>query len=369
MHREALSRKPQSIGNPSKSDNSNSAKSSKSYYSPPIAMDFPVFPLDAVSQLLLTSYGLVTQEVSALPGYDDSNFRISTSQGSVMLKMSPDFRTSEERIPAQLDLMVYLKTTEVGTLISKVVPLQDGRLWAEYSGGWTGRLLEYIEGELVGLVQDPKDSMWFEVGRTIALLDGCLAAYPSPNRFPRSYISMDNVLQTLEDLLEYVTNPHDLACLKCLMSHYAAHTVPLLCRLPRQTVHNDLHDFNLLWHAGKVSGVIDFEDVELGYRLVDLATMAGMAFREGNDVVEAITPLIQGFESELRLTEEEKECLFGFIAMRLCTFAVIASFERVERPGNPYLWVDDDLNWARVRLLASVSPTLFLSKLRATLSK
>ena len=321
---------------------------------PSDVMDFPCFPIEAVPKLLLTSYGLTSLEVSALPGYDDSNFRITSSQGTFMLKMSPDFRTSEERIPAQLDLMIYLKGTAVGAYIPGVRPLEDGRLWAEYPGGWVGRLLEYIEGELVGLVQDQKPSMWFEVGRAIARLEGCLETYPSPSRFPRSFITMDNVLQTLRDHIEYVTNPHDLACVQSLMHQYEVHSVPLLSRLPRQTVHNDLHDFNLLWHAGQVAGVIDFEDVELGYRLVDLATMAAMAFREGNNVVEAIRPLIEGFESELRLTEEEKECLFGFIAMRLCIFVVIANFERVERPGNAYLWVDDDLNWARVRLLSTV---------------
>lgn len=326
------------------------------------------FPISSVSDLLQSSYGLSDLEITSLPGYDDTNFRITTSHGpTYMLKMSPDFRTSEGRIPAQLDLMVYLKTTSVGIYVPKVVPLRDGRLWGEYEEGWVGRLLEYIEGELVGYVRDQTEGMWLDVGKAIGLFDTCLATYPHTNRFPRSFISMENVLSTLQDTLLYVTNPSDLSCVQFLMSQYETYTLPLVNSLPKQVIHNDLHDFNMLWHVNRVSGIIDFEDVEYGYRLTDLATMASMAFRQGDDVLKAILPLVKGFHTVLPLTNEEIACLFDFIAMRLCIFVVISNLERAERPGNPYLWVDDDLNWARVRHLTTISHADFTHQLRLIL--
>ena len=326
------------------------------------------FPTAAVSDLLQSSYGLSDLEVTSLPGYDDTNFRIITSQGTAYaLKMSPDFRTSDGRIPAQLELMTYLKGTSVGSYVPKVIPLKDGRLWEEYKEGWIGRLLEYIEGELVGYVKDQSEDMWFEVGKAIGQFDACLADYPHGNRFPRSFISMENVLCTLQDRLEYVTNPYDLSCVQFLMAQYETCTLPLLNALPKQVIHNDLHDFNMLWHTDRVSGIIDFEDVEYGYRLTDLATMASMAFTQGDDVLKAILPLVKGFHSILPLTAEEIECLLGFIAMRLCIFVVISNLERAERPGNPYLWVDDDINWARVRHLTSISHPDFVHQLRLIL--
>ena len=329
---------------------------------------FARFPVSSVAGLLLNEYNITAADVTLMPGYDDTNYCVTTpTHTKYVLKMSPSDRADLTQVPTQIELLMRLKETEVGELIPGVVPRRDGKRWGVYEDGWVGRVMEYIEGELVGKAEIHSEEMWVEVGKTVGLLDRCLAGIECEEVGNKREVSMDIALSTLQTRLHYISTPSDTLCVQSLLSTYQLHVLPLLPSLPRQLIHNDLHDYNMLCSDGKVVGIIDYEDMEVGYRLVDLATMAGMTLMENEDVLDAVTPLIQGFHSVTPLTDQEIDCLLGFIAMRMGMFAVLAAMEKVERPGNEYLWVDDDLDWARVRTISRIDYSSFCRQLRSRL--
>ena len=67
--------------------------------------------------------------------------------------------------------------------------------------------------------------------------------------------------------------------------------------LPRQVVHNDLNDENLLVRDGAIAGVIDFGDAIETVRAAELAIACTYAMLDQEDPVAVAGDVIAGYQS------------------------------------------------------------------------
>ena len=98
--------------------------------------------------------------------------------------------------------------------------------------------------------------------------------------------------------------------------------------LPKQLIHRDVHWGNFLFFEGNLSGYIDFDLSQRNIRIFDICYfLAGLLAEETDDAftkedwLEWVKSLIDGYESVISLSPEEKSaipCVMECIEI-LCT--------------------------------------------------
>lgn len=149
-----------------------------------------------------------------------------------------------------------------------------------------------VQRIMPGSLLDPTQ---FEQAQTAGIiltqLHQALAAYPRATDF-----ASQTPLPTLAENIQAwaatkaATSP-DLALVagrKALLQSLKSDTLP---QLTSQVVHHDYRAANILWQAGKITAVLDFEELRWGYRVNDLAWAAvhlGTRFHHWGPVSEAV---------------------------------------------------------------------------------
>ncbi|WP_212755281.1 phosphotransferase enzyme family protein [Flexivirga aerilata] len=186
-----------------------------------------------------------------------------------------------------------------GLPVSMPVPARDGRLQVEIDGASMG-LQRKVTGELL----DIEDAAQVRAaGVTLALLHEELS----------SYGPMAGVVAPRQSLREQVTGWLEVAprhlpagALDRLRSLVAAARPDLP---PKQLVHGDYRSANILYAAGRVTAVLDFEEARLDHCIGELARSAvllGTRFHDWGPVSPAVRQALRdGYESHRRLTTAE----------------------------------------------------------------
>jgi homoserine kinase type II len=114
----------------------------------------------------------------------------------------------------------------------------------------------------------------------------------------------------VEKKIAIVTDPSFVAGCKALAKQLRANT---LSNLAPQVVHHDYRAANILWWKGRITAVLDFEELSWGYRVNDLAWAAvhlGTRFHHWGPVsAEIQAAFCAGYASICSLTEAEQAWL------------------------------------------------------------
>jgi Ser/Thr protein kinase RdoA (MazF antagonist) len=107
----------------------------------------------------------------------------------------------------------------------------------------------------------------------------------------------------------------------------------LFDKLPKQLIHRNPNPSNILFENGKVSGFIDFDLSEVNVRLWDVCYCATGILSESSDEayekwLDILGGILHGYDSESKLTNEEKKAVFYVICSIL--MICIAFFESRE---------------------------------------
>ncbi|MCB1408149.1 MAG: phosphotransferase, partial [Rhodobacteraceae bacterium] len=143
---------------------------------------------------------------------------------------------------------------------------------------------------------------------------------------------------------------------------------PTLDALPRQAVHNDLNDWNILIRQGiaapsAVTGLIDFGDMTRAPVVTDLAILAAYAILDRDDPEAALAALVAGYHGACPVGEGELALIWPLIRMRLAVSVVNSTIEAAGRPDDPYVTISQAPAW---RLLErdDLDPARILARLR-----
>ena len=162
------------------------------------------------------------------------------------------------------------------------------------------------------------------LGRAAAELQGTLATLPRPPRPISHTWAAHTMAETIRRHLDRVSRPDVRRAGSRALEIHDRHVAPVADRLPWALVHQDLHDDNVLATPdGRIAGLIDFDDMLVGWRIAEPAIAAAYFARTLDDPVAGVAAVAAGWAAAGPVTAAERAVLAPLAAMRLALNAVV----------------------------------------------
>jgi 4-aminobutyrate aminotransferase-like enzyme/Ser/Thr protein kinase RdoA (MazF antagonist) len=296
------------------------------------------------SSFLDENYNLLAA-VEELAGYQDKNYRVTTTSGDrFILKITVD-PDDLDFIRSQNRLLTALSLKPSGKILPVSLPNKDGGLITEIQVDGKpafARVFSYIEGEFLANAK-PSLEFFHDLGRAFGQLDLDLAGLEDPVLKCRTHEwDLSRVLELKEDTC-LIEDPADRRLVSYYLMKYQEEVQPYYHQLPKCLIHADGNDWNILtdWthgHPGdhRVVGIIDFGDMLWGARVNEIAIVLAYAMMGRDDFAEVYQQVINGYQEVIRLTELELSRVYFIVAARWCQTMVMAARQKHANPGNAY---------------------------------
>lgn len=288
----------------------------------------PVLMPQHAAALALRHFG-VTGELTSLTSERDLNFRLTTAQGTYVLKLA-NAAEPPEVTAFQTAALLHLVASPLP--VPRVIRCLDGATEAVTPHGIL-RLLTYLHGR--PLHQTPRSpAQCAAMGTVAARLSLGLQGFDHP--------AADHVLQwdikqaaALRPLLPYITD--DLRPLATeTLNRFDRDLAPQLPGLRAQVVHNDLNPHNLLADPddpAHITGILDFGDMVRTPLICDAAVAASYHI-DPNCAWDSLQTFASAYHAVLPLTATEAALLRDLTETRMLTTLAIASARAARYPKN-----------------------------------
>lgn len=298
----------------------------------------PNFDDETISKLLMELYGL-EGDISPLVSFEDQNALIKTSNAKFIFKIA-NKRWSDEFLQMQTDVLGYLKTSAPKLIFPNIVKTIEEQT-ITYVDGFAIRLLTYLEGDLFTYVTKTPE-LYLDVGRFLGQFSKAMEDYSFDVTDGSDELwKLDNVL-ACKNYLPEVIDDDARDRIERLYKVYEQDILPKLPNLRKAVIHGDANEQNILVASDsptKISGLIDFGEMQLASQVNDLAITLAYCLLGEDDIAMASTQMIKGYEAEYNLQSEEREILFYLVAMRLVTNITMTSHAAMLYPENEYILV------------------------------
>jgi 4-aminobutyrate aminotransferase-like enzyme/Ser/Thr protein kinase RdoA (MazF antagonist) len=340
-------------------------------------LEQPELPAPQVSeaqaeQLLSTYYGL-TARAESLGSNQDKNFLVYDAEDQLLgvLKVAnPAFTATElaaqdaaaEAIAvSEPDLRVAVPLPNLAGELATVVPdLLDGTAHV--------RLLRYLAGQTLVGAGYLAPSVVAGMGELAARVSLALADFHHPG--------LDRALQwdlryghdVVHALVSHVAHPAERERLVTAADEAWARIAPLSDELPRQAVHLDLTDANVVANdARRPDGIIDFGDLSDTWAVSEVAvTLSSVLGHPGADPT-SILPGIKAFHALRPLSAAEVDVIWPLLVLRTAVLIVSGAQQVVLDPDNDYLTNQSDDEVRMFEQATSVPMDLMTAVIRAEL--
>ena len=316
---------------------------------------------------LAEHYGLAGQ-LQALPGEHDANFKVTTPDGRRFLFKihAPNLAPVESEL--QVEALRHVEKHAPDLPMQRVLPGKSDAVLPELhtAGGMRRlRLTTWLDGEVWAKCPVRGKSSAASLGKVLGRLDRSLAGF----RHPAARRRYQWDLAQAADQLAYVPlidRVEKREAVTAVLQRFAAELAPRLADRPRQVIHNDANDYNILLDAdGAVTGLLDFGDMVESWGVCEVAVACAYAMIGANDPLGAILPLIAAYHDENPLDEIEADLLFDLIMTRYAISISIAAKQIRENPTNQYLLISQDDVWGGLRRLLSENRRISIMRIRA----
>ena len=281
------------------------------------------------AQGLARAYGceLTSLEPLAL-GSVNSNFRARSRDGRTLFA-----RLYEEQgeAGAASERALLTALARAGVPVAEALPLAGGA--APNHAGKPFVLFPWIPGESLCLARVDADACR-KLGAALARVHLTSGAVPrlGPGRF-----GPGDMVERLDRVERETSRPDLLAAVARARQLYARLVPARDATLPAGIVHGDLFRDNVLWQAGELSALLDFESVFHGPFVYDLlVTLAAWCFRADFEL-DLARALVAGYESVRPLTPSERAAVpvEGSLACLRFVSSRLTDFELRAEPGTP----------------------------------
>jgi 4-aminobutyrate aminotransferase-like enzyme/Ser/Thr protein kinase RdoA (MazF antagonist) len=341
-------------------------------------LEQPELPAPQVSdaqaeQILATHYGLQARATS-LGSQQDRNFVVTGADGDILgvLKIAnPAFSFTE--LAAQDLAAEQIAEAEPRLRIAVPLPNLAGEKCTAITGLIDGtayvRLLRYLPGGTLlesGYLSPTAAAGLGEVaGRVSRALEGF------------SHPGLDRILQwdlrygadVVAHLLSHVSDASHRARVEGAAREAWSRIAPLADDLPRQAVHLDLTDANVVFgpDGDGPDGVIDFGDLSDSWAVSELAITASSVLGHAGADVTSVLPAVRAFHGVRPLAAAEVEALWPLLVLRTAVLIVSGAQQAVLDPDNAYLRENADGEWRMFEQATSVPMDVMTAAIRADL--
>ena len=298
----------------------------------------PNFSNESIARILLELYGL-RGDISPLVSFEDQNALIKTSGETYVFKIANQ-KWTHEFLQMQTNVLGYLKERAPELVFPDIVKTFQGQS-ITYVDGFGIRLLTYLEGDLY--THTPKSpELYQDIGRFMGQFSAAMVNYSAEVEEGSDELwKLDNVM-ACKDYLSEVIDADAKDRIARLFQVYEEKILPKLPGLRKAVIHGDANEQNILVapdNPKKVSGLIDFGEMQWASQVNDLAITLAYSLLGEDDIAMASEKIIEGYDNEFKLLKEEREILYYLMAMRLVTNITMTSYAARLFPENVYILI------------------------------
>ncbi|MBL4871040.1 MAG: aminotransferase class III-fold pyridoxal phosphate-dependent enzyme [Robiginitomaculum sp.] len=288
--------------------------------------------------------------LSKLGGEYDLNFLGRGSTNCIVKVMRPNCIASfvDMQCRAIMHIREYAPSVPVPEILKtlagqnySIIPDQEGHdriVW----------VLEELDGKVYADFVRKSDDLICQIGQAVGQIDIALKSFQHPKLERQFKWDLCEALWIAENV-SVVEDPTRHAILDEIITDYRA-IKPVLDQLPKQAIHNDINDYNILANGGlysapKLSGIIDLGDMCFGPRICDLTIACAYIVLGHNNPIKALTALISGYHAENPLTASEIDMIWPLLRMRLAVSVVNSTLMSKDNPADPYILISQKPAW------------------------
>lgn len=335
---------------------------------PSNAHSVPLSMAESLAQRLFDVQGRAT----ALPGYDDNNFRLESSNGERYLLKVAAAGTAEAYLDLQNQALLHIAERLPEVPWNRPLPDRGGQLLVntEDAAGrprWV-RLLTWVPGKPWSTLEAPSDAQHREVGAFLARLDNALMDFDHPAATHHEMRWDLTRISSLWPLTRLLRDSRQRAMVEHLLLRLESEGLPRLAMTRRSVLHYDANEANIMISPDadgqlRVSGLIDFGDMIQSHTITELGIAAAYLLMHAGDL-EAIPPLVKGYHAELPLLDDEIDLLYHLIAGRLVLSLLHSTDGYARNPHNDYLIASQPTAWRALEILMGIEPEQLSHRLR-----
>ncbi|XP_019764666.1 hydroxylysine kinase isoform X1 [Dendroctonus ponderosae] len=329
----------------------------------------PKIDSETAKQVVFELYGLKVVKISELDGYDDKNFHVIVDEdicdnksigkvlkGGYVFKVVNSLESQNEKLfEAQTELMLFLNKHNIkcpGPIETKNHKSFDTVLLP--SGKHIARLLEFIPGDVLFKLPNPKADIFYQVGLLTAELDKVLQDF----KHPAYYKHPQWCLGASPDILHYlnaVEEKHQ-ALVKTVIAEFSSRVLTIENSFSKGLIHGDVNEQNLIIsttnNSPVVEAIIDFGDTHHCCYLYELAlAMTYMIFLANN--IDVGGYVLGGYASIKEVKLEDIKLLKICVMARLCQSLVLGANSSLQDPSNEYVLTTARTGWGLLKHLYS----------------
>jgi len=248
------------------------------------------------------------------------------------------------------------------------VPLRDrqGRIAVPWEGHYY-RLSPCLPSADVEVTGSARDLLFHNYGKSIAEMHLALATFPNDKlegRVERTVLESEVFDIGLPIITTYLSGGQEDGFRAMIVD-----LAPAMCDafrdLPEQLIHRDCHAENLLSCGTEVTGIVDWDHLIVGPRILDVAYFAVQAAkRDLRDAAKMaqwfhdLTRLVQGYASVSALSTDEREAIpYVMIAVPIFfahwAISVTMDADYIQQELDTAAWLCDNLDTIQKAVLAN----------------
>lgn len=339
-------------------------------------LEEPGLPAPQVSeeqaeQILREHYGL-SASAESLGSQQDRNFTVISEDGTIagVLKVAnPAFNATE--LQAQDLAADLIASSEPGLRVAVPLPNIAGEKCTTIMGLVDGpayvRLLQYLPGGTLLQSGYLSPTAVAGLGEVAGRVSRALAGFTHPG--------LDRILQwdlrhgadVVAELISHVSDTGHRTALETAARQAWSRIAPLADDLPRQAVHLDLTDANMVVSGAHADGVIDFGDLTDSWAVAELAITASCVLGHAGSDPTSVLPAIRAFNDIRPLTAIEADALWPLLVLRTAVLIVSGAQQAALDPDNDYVTEQSDGEWRMFEQAVSVPMDVMTEIVKADL--
>jgi Ser/Thr protein kinase RdoA (MazF antagonist) len=270
-----------------------------------------------------------------LPSERDRNFLLTDNRGEKFVLKIANAREKEEVLEAQNAMLSHLESRV--SFCPRVVPTLSGEQITTVESHLV-RVLSYLPRTPLATVEFQSPELLHDLGRKLGQLDRALVDFDHPGAHRDFHWDLAKGPQILEKYGPLIETDW-------LRETVVGFRVGSLGNLRRSVIHADANDHNVLVDTDRneVVGLIDFGDIVYSYTVGDLAIAVAYVVLGKTDPRKTAAPVIEGYQEEFKLANEELDALWTLVRLRLCMSVCLAAYQQQQQPENEYLGISQEL--------------------------
>jgi hydroxylysine kinase len=291
-----------------------------------------------------------------LGGERTQNFHIRVPVGAGFTLKVSDPRENAGIVMLESAALLHIERTAAEIVAPRVLPALDGQK-SVYLGPKDGRylrLLSYLPGTPLALVDESSTKLRRAIGRSVANLDAALRTFDNPLVHRRDLIWDIKNIDKVKPFFELIDSKRRPLA-EVMLQRFETLAAPYMADLPAQAVHSDMNGQNILVdpeNRDRIAGFLDFGDLVHAPRIVDLAGASLLQIGRSTDDLKAVADVMRAYHCATPLSQIEINLLLEFMIARcVINVAVTEGLASREPANRAYIMKNNPASWARLEWL------------------